>query len=250
MFKNLILFLSLSVTSSWAFITLDPPIIGESQGWNGEIGISGAYTSGNSDTSSIGFSGKAEYHQKSWMIYSIAAYHYGEANDDKNTNDGLIHLRYIHEISNTPYDYELYIQSEFNEFQDVKVRNLTGVNIRRDFSGFFDKCYVGIGLFYSYMEPDSVSQIDPIYERTKMNSYISLVKKINSHFSITYLGFYQPNLEDFSDYRVSQVLQFDTAITENMTLGVDISHRYNATPYHQIEKTDIRSMINLKYKLK
>ena len=250
MFRKIILPLALLSSFASAFISLDPPVMDERRGWDGEIGISGAYSSGNSDTSSVGFSAKAEYHQERWMIYSLAAYHYGEANDDKNTNDGLAHLRYIHRIYDTPYDYELFVQSEFNEFQDVKMRNLAGANIRRNFSGFFDKCYVGLGLFYSYMEPDVISEIDPIYKRTKMNSYLSLVKKVNPYFSITYLGFYQPNVEDFSDYRVSQIIQFDTTLTENMTLGIDISHRYNATPYHRIEKTDIRSLINLKYKLK
>ena len=250
MLKKILLPLCLATSFSPAFITLDPPVIGEEKGVEGEVGISGAYSAGNTDSSAVGFSGKAEYYRKDWMLYMLGAYHYGEANHDKNTNDGLLHFRYIHDIHDTPYDYELFVQSEFNEFQDVKMRNLVGANIRRDFSGYFDKCFIGLGLFYSYMEPDTVSVLDPVYERIKLNTYLSLSKEVNTHFSVTYLGFYQPDIEDFSDYRITQILQFDTLITDNVTLGLDISHRYNATPYHQIEKNDFRSTINLKYKLK
>ncbi|BAF72861.1 DUF481 domain-containing protein [Sulfurovum sp. NBC37-1] len=249
MFKKLLLLL-LFTSASYSFISLDPPVIGGKEGVDGETGISGSYTSGNSNTSALGFSAKIEYHQPLWMIYSIAAYHYGESNSEKNTNDGLAHLRYIHRIEETPYDYEFFLQTEFNEFQDVEMRNLAGANIRRRFEGFFDKCYVGLGLFYSYMEPNEITDVDPIYKRTKLNSYLSLVKNINEHFSITYLGFYQPNIEDFSDYRTFQILQLNTSVTKNTSLSLDLQHKHNSTPYHHIEENDFRSSINLNYKFK
>ena len=91
---------------------------------------------------------------------------------------------------------------------------------------------------------------DPIHKRTKINSYISFVKKINENFSITYLGFYQPTIDDFSDYRINQVLQFNTSLTDDLSFALDISQQYNATPYHNIEKNDFRSTINLKYKIR
>jgi len=251
MFKKLLLFSLLLHTFSHAFINLEPPVIGEKKGLDGEISLGAKFNSGNSDTMSLGTAVKGEYNEEKWLVYMIAAYAYGESNDQTDTNDGVLHLRYVHEITDTPYDYELYMQTEFNEFQSIKSRNLAGANIRRDFETLpFDKFYIGLGLFYSYMEPDTITNMDPIYERVKMNSYISLLKKINEHFSITYLGYYQPNVEDFSDYRIFQIVQFTTSITDEIGLSFDVLHKYNATPYHAIEKTDIRSTINLKYKFK
>ncbi len=250
MFKK-ILFLSIIFsTLSYSFISLDPPVIGEKEGLDGEVALSAKYSSGNSDTQAVGLSAKGQYSEKEWLLYLIAAYSYGESNGDKDTNDGIFHFRYVHHIADTVYDYEFFLQSEFNEFQDIRERNLAGANIRRKLDISFDKFYVGLGLFYSYMEPDTITDIDPIYKRTKMNSYISFVQKINENFSVTYLGFYQPNVEDFSDFRISQALQLNTLLTEKLTLSFDIGHKYNATPYKGIEKNDIRSTINLKYKLK
>jgi len=250
MFKKILCLSVIFTTFSYSFISLDPPVIGEKEGLDGEVALGARYSSGNSDTSSIGLAGKGQYSEKEWLLYLIAAYSYGESNGEKDTNDGIFHLRYVHHIADTAYDYELFLQSEFNEFQDIKERNLAGANIRRKFDLSFDKFYVGLGLFYSYVEPDTITAIDPIYKRTKMNSYISFVKKINENFSVTYLGFYQPTVDDFSDFRISQILQLNSSLTDDLTLSFDINQQYNSTPYYNIEKNDIRSTINLKYKLK
>jgi len=251
MFKKLLLLALLCTVHASAFVNLAPPVIGEKKGLTGEASLGAKFNSGNSDTLSLGAGVKGEYSEEEWLVYMIAAYSYGESNDIQDTNDGLLHLRYVHEIKETAYDYEFFIQTEFNEFQDIKSRNLAGANIRRDFADLpFDRFYVGVGLFYSYMEPDMVSEKNPIYKRVKLNTYVSFLKKVNDVFSVTYLGYYQPTVDDFTDYRIFQIVQFTTAITEHTALSFDVLHKYNATPYHDIEKTDIRSTINLKYKFK
>lgn len=250
MLQKLLFFSLVLSTLSYSFINIEPPVIGEKEGLTGEFSLSAQYSSGNTDSRSVGLAGKGEYSEKEWLVYLIASYTYGELNDEKATNDGLAHLRYVHNIPNTDYDYEFFLQTEFNEFQDLKERNLAGANIRKKLNLPFDKFYAALGLFYSYMKPDTISMLDPIYKRTRMNSYLSFLKKINENFSISYLGFYQPHIEDFSDFRISQTLQLNTSITNELVLGFDINHEYNATPYNQIEKSDVRSTINLRYKFK
>jgi len=250
MLKKILTFSLILSTLSYGFINVEPPVIGEKEGLSGESSIGAKYSSGNSDSLSIGLAAKGQYNEKEWLAYLIASYTYGESNDEKDTNDGMVHFRYVHNIANTAYDYEFFLQTEFNEFQSIKQRDIAGANIRKKLDLSFDKFYVGLGLFYSYMEPDTISILDPIYRRTRINSYVSFLKKINKGFSISYLGYYQPNAEDLSDYRISQILQLNTSITDDLILGFDINHEYNATPYYEIEKNDIRSTINLRYKFK
>ncbi len=250
MLKKLLSFFLILTTFSYSFINIEPPVIGEKEGMTGEVSLGAQYSSGNTDSRSASLSGKGEYDEKEWLVYLTASYTYGELNNKKARNDGLMHLRYVHNIVNTTYDYEFFLQTEFNEFQDLKKRNLAGANIRKKLDLSFEKFYVGLGLFYSYMAPDTITMLDPIYRQARMNSYLSFLKKINENFSISYLGFYQPHIEDFSDFRVSQTLQLNTSITDDLVLGFDINHEYNATPYNQIEKSDVRSTINLRYKFK
>ena len=250
MFKKLFIITLLCSNLSYSFINVKPPVIGEQDGLDGEVSLGAKYSSGNSDTASVSLSVKGQYDTPSWLVYFIGAYTYGESDGDKNTNNGLFHLRYIHEITDTTYDYEFFVQDEFNEFQDINIRNLIGANIRKRLDLPFDQFYIGLGLFYSYMEPDQVTPSDPVYRRTKINSYISFLKNINKRFFITYLGYYQPNVEDFSDFTSTQTLQFNTPLTDHLLLSLDILYQYNSTPYNDVEESDFRSTVNLKYKFK
>lgn len=235
---------------SYGFINVAPPIIGTKTGLSAEMAVGANHSAGNSDSASVALGFKGQYDDEKWLLYLLSSYTYGESNNLKDSNEGLFHLRYIHTIEDTDYDYEFFIQSEFNEFQKIKDRNLLGANIRKSFSLGFDSLYLGLGAFYSYTEPEKILSFDPIYKQTNMNSYLSFVKKIDTHFSVTYLGFYQPNIEDFSDFKTFQVLQLSTSITDNTTLSLDLNHRYSSNPYLGIEKSDFRSMINLRYELK
>ena len=246
--KKLSLFILLS-TLSYSFVSLEPSVVGEEKGFNGQVAFSIKYNEGNSNSRAGSFSTKSQYTSTTnpWLIYLLGSYTYGESNKKKDTNDGTVHLRYIRTFT-TNFDYEFFIQREFNEFQAIRERNLIGSNLRVNlFNHFFDKYYFGLGLFSSYLEPDTITIIDPVYRRIKMNSYISFLKKINDNFSITYLGYYQPTLENFNDFRIFQTLQLSTTLTQKISLSLDIWHQYNATPYHNIKTTDIRSRLSLRY---
>ena len=248
MFKKLIPLWLLFTSLSFGFISVEPPVFSENEGINGEVSLGAKYSSGNSDHKSLSTSAKGEYISKDWLLYLISSYTYGESKGTKDTSDGMTHIRYIHKIADTAYDYETFYQVEFNAFQDLKTRKLFGANIRKKVDVYFDKLYFGLGLFYSYVEPDS-TDVNPIYRRTKANSYVSFLKKIDEHYSINYLGYYQPNVKDVADYTLSQILQFNTSLTKNLNLSLDMMHNYNSTPYLGIKKSDVRSTLNLKYKL-
>jgi putative salt-induced outer membrane protein len=248
MFGNRILLpLLCAVTFSQAFITIEPEVIGVKKGARGELSVGAVYSSGNTDNQAVSLSAKAQYDSDDWLTFIIASYNYGEAKEEINTNEGLMHLRYIHSIYDTLYDWEIFLQSESNEFQNLHHRDLAGGGLRRRFMGFFDTFYIGLGLFHSHMEPKETTPEDLILNRGKINSYISFKKTFSDNLFVTYLGYYQPNIEDFSDYSSFQLIQFNTPLIGSLLLSLDLLYRYNATPYADIEKGDFKSTLNLKY---
>jgi len=50
----------------------------------------------------------------------------------------MLHLRYVHTLADELYDYELFCQTEFNAFEDIRIRNLAGSNLRRKLDTGFD----------------------------------------------------------------------------------------------------------------
>ena len=82
MLKKLLSFSLILTTFSYSFINIEPPVIGEKEGLTGEVSLGAKYSSGNTDSRSVGLSGKGEYSEKEWLVYLIASYTYGESNDD------------------------------------------------------------------------------------------------------------------------------------------------------------------------
>ncbi len=247
MFKKITLGLIFLLTATHAFINISPQNIGEKKGADGEVSVGAKFSSGNTDNRAVGLSAKVQYDSADWLSFIIASYSYGESRGDVNSNEGLLHWRYIHAINGTPYDWEVFLQGEFNKFQKIKHRDLAGGGLRRRFMGYFDTFYIGLGLFYSYMEPKEITLEDLTRKRVKINSYISLKKTFSENLFVTYLGYLQPNTKEFSDFSSFQLLQFNTPITDALILSLDLLYRYNATPYSEIEKGDFKSMINLNY---
>ena len=247
MIRRIALPFILTMTLSQAFINIAPQNIGDKKGPVGEISLGANYSSGNTENRSASLSAKAQYDSAEWLSFIIASYSYGEAKGDVNSNEGLLHWRYIHNIDHTRYDWEVFLQGEFNKFQKVKHRDLAGGGIRRRFMGYFDSFYLGLGLFYSYMAPKEITLLDRKRERIKVNSYISLKKTFSKDFFVTYLGYYQPNIEKFSDFSSFQLMQLNTPLSDSLLLSLDLLYRYNATPYSEIKKDDFKTTINLNY---
>lgn len=247
MLKRIIAVSMLSASCSQAFFNISPQVIGAKSDLDGEVSIGASYSSGNTDNRLVRFSAKGQYDSTDWLSFIIASYSYGEAKGDINSNEGLLHWRYIHSITDTQYDWEVFAQGEFNKFQKIRDRDLAGGGLRRRFFGYFDTFFVGLGLFYSYMAPKEITELDRVKERIKINSYISFKKTFSENFFVTYLGYYQPNTKELSDFTSFQLLQFNTPIYDTLILSLDLLYRYNSTPYSEIEKEDFKSTVNLKY---
>ncbi len=246
--KKIIILVSIVMSYSFGYIDIQPQVIGEKKGLDGEMSITASYSDGNSEERSIGTSIKGQYDAKDWLAFVIAAYNYGEANNHKSSEAGLLHFRYIHTILDVKnYDWEIFMQSEFNPFQKLKDRSLLGVGLRKRFTNYFDKFYMGLGLMYTYREPDVITEYDKVLRRTKINSYISLKKTFSENLSIAYLGYYQPTVDNLSDFSSNQILQFITPLAESVNLSLNLIYKYNETPYSNIEKDDFNAKLSLTY---
>ena len=246
-FPQSLLFIFFLTPLAHAFINITPPVIAEKEGTSLEVSVGAKYNRGNTDNNEVSLFVKSQYDEKEWLLYLLSSYTYGESKNIKETDNGSLHLRYIHTIEESAYEYEMFAQTEFNQFQKIKERHLLGGNIRRKIDFAFEKFYLGVGGFYASVSPDKVTSFDLKYETVNFNFYLSFKEQIKSNISLSYIGFYQPNVETFSDYRLYQTLQLQTALSQNLTLSLRLNYEYNNKPYQGIEPSDVRSVLNLGY---
>ena len=216
----------------------------------------GSIATGNTEKRTIIGEGLINYGDgENYKHLIISTYSYGESLDIKNTNKGLIHYRFTHYIEND-YDYELFAQDEFNEFQNMKFRLLGGGNIRKRIR-LFERVFLGSGLMYSFVKANDNNVLDKDRKKIKFNFYGIFSHKFNDLLSLNGLVFYQPTLYnivdeksfDFNDYRLSSRFSLVSKISENFEFKVNLDYNYHSKPFNGVKPDDMKTTAGITFKI-
>ncbi|MBN2824899.1 MAG: DUF481 domain-containing protein [Campylobacterales bacterium] len=208
---------------------------------NLEMGASYTTNSGNIDKSNIKASARLEYYEVGYANVLKFNYEYGEQNGVKNIDSLTLHLRHIHNLWDK-VDGELFAQYQQNEFKNMDSKYLTGANLRYKLeSGKLD-AFVGLGMFYTWLDEVGIES-----DYISLNSYIALSYKLSESTSLSYNGYFQPRIEDFDDYLIYQEAQLKINLTDRLSLLVNILHEYDAMPPSGVEKSDFSQTTGFSY---
>lgn len=146
------------------------------------------------------------------------------------TNRGFVHLRYNLDLSKK-ITLELFSQAQFNEIQEIDVRLLNGIGPRielfkkKENSGFF-------GLLYMYeYEETSAEENNIVFNKdSRLSSYISIGLTLNEYVSINSVTYFQPNLGDFADYRLSTKTVFTAKLFKGLAMNTEVNFIYDNKP--------------------
>ena len=241
-----------------AAIVIEPKSINEVKTTEVKASISGYLNQGNTDSNHIQAGIYTQFgNGKTYKNLVIFSYDYGEANKEKNANKLLLHLRHTHKLYQET-DIELFVQDEFNEFQNQKYRFLSGANLRHRLS-YFDRLFIGAGLMYSEVAPQTEGNADITRKKVKINTYMAYEKKINKTLTFNMLLFFQPTLYNFNtenfkvdieDFRLSSYANFETKITKELSFTTGLNYFYHSKPFEGIEKDDLKLTVGINYKFK
>ena len=235
---KLLALLLLSISLAHAIITIAPVEIGSKPGLSGKLSASLQTKRGNTDKDEYSAGLRIQYDSNTtYLFWGDIIGSYGEASGETNTNKFYTHLRYLHTITDENLIGELFIQSEGNEFTNVKHRRLAGGGLRYKFSDSqFGKFFIGAGAFYEAKQ--YTTQVDPDESTIRLNSYISYTKEFGNKSKLAYVGYYQPNTSDFEDIVISNALELKIHIGEKLYITVQVYYDVDTSPAVGIEETD------------
>jgi len=246
------------VSLSQAAIVIEPKSIDEIKKTEVKASLTGYLNKGNTDSNHIQTGIYTQFGDaETYKNLVILSYEYGEANKEKNSNKLLLHLRHTHKLYDN-MDVELFVQDEFNEFQNQQYRFLSGVNLRERLMSF-DRLFVGFGVMYSEVMPQEETILDVKRQKIKLNTYMAYEKKLNDNLKFNMLLFFQPtvyNLDtetlkiDLDDYRFSSYLNLETKITDELNFVTGLNYFYHTKPFSGIEKEDLKVSFGINYKFK
>lgn len=243
--KILILLLAY-ILSLQAIITIAPAKIGAKPGWSGTIEGSFQTKRGNTDKDDYSAGIRVQYDNNStYLIWSDFIGVYGKANDEENTNKTYAHVRYVHTMVEH-INWELFLQSETNKFTSVKKRRLGGGGLRFHYDGEnIGDFYLGVGSYYETL--DYTTDIDPSEHNIRINTYIAYVKTFNHKHSISYVAYYQPRVDKFSDYITSQAVELKLNIYKAFNLKFKLYYDIDSSPAIGREKEDFTQLTSFSY---
>lgn len=257
MFKNSVvtclvsLVLYFSSTSSHAIVNMDGLHFGADQrlGLSGDVELRFRGTSGNTDTTATSLETQVNWVKEHFINLVLLGYKYGKANGVQNVDNAFAHYRHVHNI-NQSLDWEVFAQLEQNQFTRLSYRGLLGGGLR--FSVWQTSAhsgFLGAGAFYSEEKIEYRVGLtdDGTYTQTRGNFYLLSRYKASPTINWSNAIYYQPRLNEVSDFRALLQSKLDFKINDSLSLRVALDIAHDSRPSQSIEKTDTSYTTGLKW---
>ena len=228
-----LLLLFLSLQQLFALISIVPVDIGSTPGTSGKVEAGLDTIRGNTDKDTYKIALRINYdNNSSFVFWSELSGEYGKANGVENTSKIYSHIRYIYALTDKTLRGELFLQGEEDKFKALAKRRLAGGGLRyqlfENFTGL-GKGYFGMGAFYEYIRHID-SNIDPKEDNIRVNSYIAHTTKFNEDSNFAYTMYYQPRIDKFSDYAISNKLELQFHIYLHLFLKFSVYYDVDSLP--------------------
>ncbi len=150
-------------------------------------------------------------------------------------NNGFFHFRYNYNFSNEWLNAEAFTQIQFNRIQKILRRFLWGGGLRyavftaeNQYSVFF-----GNSVLYEFE-----LYIDKTFQDLlRGNLYLSAVIKPSQTFSFTNTVYFQPRIDNWSNYRITSEISIDAVIIKQLSFRTRFNYFYDSKPAPSVQKT-------------
>ena len=201
-----------------------------------EIGIDLNY--GEIKVLEYDFSFRVDKHfNKKNSILVLFNYKYGESDSVSFKNELFFHKRFTSMLFlNETLGYELFSQTQKNEFFDIKIRQLLGFIIRKKlFNVSLIESYLGLGYMKEWETlNNNNSSIDD-----RMTNYLTFILEEKNKYKIISTTYYQPMIKKVKDYRITSEFAILFSFNKKVGLKNSFNYQYDSNPPENIEKNNL-----------
>jgi len=214
--------------------------------FQGEIGLDFSGASGNSDTQAISLASRMQWNNDSTQ-FVVIKYDYAKSSDVLSADKTFFHYRNIFSSAGQRSP-ELYFQLQNDEFKLLKIRSLLGAGYRfkLNSNSSDSSSRLGAGVFYSQEEYNDIK--NSIEEVARLNLYYTYQLKINNTTHFVSTTYYQPDIENTSDYRALEQASLEFNLSEDLLYYLTVDISYDNHPVDNIEKDDTSYKSGIKYR--
>ena len=143
-------------------------------------------------------------------------------------NSGFAHVRYNHKITSEMLRWEVFSQYQYNGALDVGLRILAGSGPRfKIYDSETFRTYAAVLYMFEYQESVDKSIIE---RNHRTSSYLSFTVDVGK-IELINTTYFQPNMKNLKDYRVSSQSDLLFEIFENLDFKTGFTYRYDTRPF-------------------
>ncbi|MCX7863403.1 MAG: DUF481 domain-containing protein [Bacteroidales bacterium] len=148
-------------------------------------------------------------------------------------SNGFLHFRYNYDFRNKWLIAEAYTQIQFNRIQKILRRFLWGSGFRYVLFNLDKyKIFAGTSIMYEFE-----LYIDKTYKDNVRNTfYVSINLKPNDTFLFSHTTYYQPQIDNFLSYRITNETAIDAVIIKNLSFRTKFNYFYDSKPAPAVQK--------------
>ncbi len=207
---------------------------GRKQGWSGSVAIQANFLQNDNDIFQSFNSFEIAYRKTPYTLLSMSNLDLTLVNSRSLVGAMYQHLRYTRLLSHR-FAVEVFSQAQRNESIKLGFRGLVGAGprVRIDVS---DSLAVYVGPLYMY-EYEEERGKTAIYRTHRLSTYISFSAAASRSFTLNLIGFYQPNVLNFSDVKLSAETVLEFKVGDSFALNMVYGITHNSRPPEGIRGT-------------
>ncbi|GAA0872352.1 hypothetical protein GCM10009117_14990 [Gangjinia marincola] len=201
----------------------------DSTNWIGSASLDISLIKNTSDIIRIAHKAHVQYNDTINFWLFVNDLNFQKVEENSLVNRGTQHLRYNRRIASI-LKWEAFAQAQYDAISEIDFRGLLGTGPRFKLSTTNDyKFYLGTLAMYEYEEASA--SVGNIIERDwRLSAYLSFSLYPTQTISIISTSYYQPRLDNFSDYRLSSNTSLLFQILKNLAFKVNFNFFYDEFP--------------------
>ena len=220
-------------------------IYDDTLGWSGTVDASFSAQQTRDLLFSLNFRTLAQYKTRKHFLLLLNDFGYSKG-DVVYANRGMSHLRYAYRIKNGPWKWESYLQVQYNQLLLQRNRSLIGSGLRwKIYDSKAVRLFSGSSFFFEYEEIQPYTEFN---HDVRWSNYFSwFINKPT--FAFTAVTYYQVNIQNFTDYRVSGQYTFLFKLKKNLDFKCEFSNNFDSKPPQTVRKWIFNSTFGVVLKL-
>lgn len=187
--------------------------LNDTNGWVGRTDFNFGLTKNTRQIVTLNNTIRVQYQKNKSRFLVLNDVGFIQAGGDNFVNSGFQHLRYSYKLKDR-ITLESFVQLQYNPVLRLKWRFLSGAGPRfKIIKKPAFKLYAAVLYMYEYEE----IIMSPINRDHRFSSYLTFTWNLSKQLEWTSTTFYQPNIENFGDYRIAHDGSLEISLSKHIT---------------------------------